>query len=107
MPQIVVNLHEVTTRQNSKAFCQNVNGNVLQIQNEVLGQLQYERNRGIDNFQFYYDEMEKIHENVFEGGIHTITAEAEAVDKFFGSLGVEAEDNYNIVKNNRRYNGIC
>ena len=104
-----VNLHEANSSNNNHAFCfGTIDGqDVLQVQEEILKQLQAERNQDISNYQFYYDEMEKIHENTYESGTHDITTEAAALDVFFGSLGLAAEANYNIINKGRQYDGIC
>ena len=79
----------------------------LQFQEEILKQLQAERNQAIGNYQFYYDEMEKIHENTYDGATHILTEASTELDTFFGSLGLPLEDNYEVQETNRRQYGIC
>lgn len=104
---MIVNIHESSNKTNKYAFCYSLTDDVLQVQEEILKQLNAERNQDIPNFQFYYDEMEKIHDNTYNGGSNTISSESLEVDNFFGSLGVAAEANYNIQEQGRRYDGIC
>ena len=102
---INVNLHETRNRVTESAFC--FGNNTLQIQKEIINQLNAERDQTIVNFQFYYDEMEKIHENTFEGGSHVLTPESVQTDTFIGSLGLDTIDNYSIKETGGRYDGIC
>ena len=103
---MIVNIYETTK---ADYYCiGTINSNhILQISEELLKQLNYERNLGLPNMIDYINEMEKLHSNTFEGGTFTISNEGLVCDEFIGSLGLDLIDNYEITNSRRKLNGIC
>jgi len=104
---MIVNKHENNGKNTGSAFCYSVDDDILQVQEEIINQLQYEKNEDIGNYSFYYSEMEKIHDNTYLGGSHVLSTESEKLDLFLGDLGLPAEDTYTVLENKGRYDGIC
>ena len=100
-----VNLHETNNKDKTNAFCYSKPRDVLQIQEEIPKQLDNERNQDIKNFKYYLDEMEKIHENLYNGGTNELTEVSTKVDEYIGTIGIP-NSNVTAEKGNK-YNGIC
>ena len=92
-------LHQKYSNVANKSFtyCRDID--TLQVQVDLLNQLQSTRNRGIPNFKFYCDEMEKIHNG--DTGVQEASIK---LDEFLGSLGIPNDNN--ILKKGPKY-GIC
>lgn len=102
-----VNSHESNSKASKDAFCYSLTADVLQVQEQLLKQLNAERDEDIPNFKFYYDEMEKIHSNLYDGGVFVLTEESQKVDEYFGAVGTASISNFDITEKGRKYDGIC
>lgn len=97
---MTVNIHEANSQ---KPYVYSSEEDVLQIHEGIINQLQYEKLFDATNQITYVEEMEKIHENLFDGGTHELTVESVHTDTFIGSLGISAIDNYSVLNTLSRF----
>ena len=83
---MIVNMYEPRGTTRAKDFVElNQAGTILQVQESVLNQLNYEQNFENKQFALYCTAMQKIHENLFDGGSNVIPEEHTALDAFYSA----------------------
>ena len=100
---MIVNMYEPSGFNRAKDWVKlNPEGTVLQVQENILNQLNYEQNFENKQFALYCTAMQKVHENLFDGGSNVIPVEHTALDTFYSSLGVDTSD-YKIINGGSKY----
>ena len=95
---MLVNLYEPKGYNHEWA---SLEGNILQMQETILNQLNGANSFSNPIFKQYVEAMEKIHQNLFLGGTNSIPENHQIADSFIGELGLNLGNYKQINKRNK------